>query len=61
MTVKELITKLEAVKDKDLDIVIDSDDYGAITVDYVTETTRYYGKIEKDGYIYKTRKCVLLD
>ncbi len=61
MTVRELITELEAIKDKDLDVVIDSDDYGTVIVDYVTETEIYYGKVEENGYVCKTRKCVLLD
>ena len=61
MTVKELIAKLEAVENKDLDVVINSDDYGDVVVTYFSQTEVYYGKDEDTGWYCTTRECVLLE
>lgn len=55
MTVKELITELEKIEDKELDVVMDSGDYILLDVEPI-ETNRYY---YKDGTA-KTRECIVL-
>ena len=55
MTVKELITELEKIKNKNLDVVIDGIDSVLIDVEPI-ETNRYY---YKDGTA-KTRDCIVL-
>ena len=60
MTVKELIIKLERVENKELDVVIFSEDYDYITDIDVIETNKYYGKSEPYGWETKTRDCVVL-
>jgi hypothetical protein len=61
MTVKELITKLEAIENKDLDVVINSDDYGNVVVTYISQIEVYYGRDENTGWYCDTRECVLLE
>lgn len=61
MTVKELIAKLEAVENKNLDVVINSDDYGNVVVTYVSQIEVYYGRDEGTGWYQATRECVLLE
>lgn len=61
MTVKELITELEKIEDKDLDVVIECDDgYVCELVEEAIETERYYGKTDEFGWWACTRKCILI-
>ena len=60
MTVKELIAELEKIEDKGLDVVIDSDDYGYVLAEEVTENEVYYGKDDEMGWTTCTRKCVTI-
>ena len=59
-TVRELIAQLEAIENKDLDVVIDADGYGTLTDVEAIESDRYYGKQEECGWVCCTRKCVVL-
>lgn len=61
MTVKELIARLETVENKDLDVVINSDDYGNVVVTYVSQIEVYYGRDEDTGWYQDTRECILLE
>ena len=59
-TVRDLIAQLEAIENKDLDVVMDSE-YGVITdIEAIEGTHRYYGKSENGGYVHRTRECVVL-
>ena len=61
MTVKELITELEKVENKDLDVVvIGNDDYVCELAEEVTESEAYYGKADEFGWCACTRKCVVI-
>ena len=60
MTVKELIVELEKIEDKDLDVVVYGEDYNIEIAEDVFESTRYFSKVERDGRIACTRKCVLI-
>lgn len=61
ITVRDLIAQLEAIENKDLDVVIDSATYGALTdVEAIEGVHRYYGKDDGSGYTYCTRECVVL-
>lgn len=60
MTVRELIAELEKVENKDLDVVINSDDYGYVLAEEVTENEVYYGKADEFGWWACTRKCVTI-
>ena len=60
MTVKELIAELEKIENKDLDVVINSDDYGYVLAEEVTENEVYYGKADEFGWTVCTRKCVTI-
>lgn len=60
-TVRDLIAQLEAIENKDLDVVIDSATYGVLTdVEAIEGAHRYYGKSEDGGYVHRTRECVVL-
>lgn len=60
MTVKELITELEKIEDKDLDVVISSDYDGYVLVEDVIENEKYYGKADEFGWTACTRKCITI-
>ena len=61
VTVRDLIAQLEAIENKDLDVVIDSATYGALTdVEAIEGVHRYYGKNEGSGMTWKNRECVVL-
>ena len=60
MTVRDLIKELEAVENKELDVVIDGQ-LGVLTdVEAIEGVHRYYGKSEAAGYVHCTRECVVL-
>ena len=60
-TIRELIARLEAVENKDLDVVIDGDGYGTlIDVEVIDNVNRYYGKAEGGAWVNCTRNCVVL-
>lgn len=59
-TVRELIAQLEAVENKDLDVVIDSDGFGVLTDVEAIKGERYYGKQEECGWVRGSRECVVL-
>ena len=60
VTVRDLIAQLEAIENKDLDVVVDSE-YGVITdIEAIEGVHRYYGKSEDGGYVHRTRECVVL-
>jgi len=60
MKIKELIAELERIENKELDVVVFSEDYGYITDIDIVETNKYYGKSESYGWEAKIRDCVAL-
>lgn len=60
MTVRELITELEKIEDKDLDVVISSDYDGYVLAEEVIEDKNYYGKDEEVGWTTCIRKCIAI-
>lgn len=59
-TVRELIAQLEAIENKDLDVVIDANGYDTLIDVEAIESNRYYGKAENGAWVNCTRKCVVL-
>lgn len=62
MTVRELIQELEKIENKDLDVVmLEGGDYNTTDTYEIQEVEDYYyGKQEKDGYIYSSRRCIFI-
>ena len=61
MTVKDFIAHLETIENKDLDIVMDSSTYGALTdLEAIEGVHRYYGKNDESGMTWKNRECVVI-
>lgn len=60
-TVRDLIAQLEAIENKDLDVVVDSE-YGVLTdIEAIEGAHRYYGKSEEGtGWTACNRECVVL-
>lgn len=60
MTVRELITTLEKVENKDLDVVFFDDSTGMV-VEEVYQGNKYYGKTEENGqWICDIRECIVI-
>lgn len=62
MTVRELIEELEKIENKDLDVIINSYDYGDVVAEYVFDNaTRYFGKANGMCWTTMDRKCVVIN
>lgn len=59
-TVRELITQLEAIENKDLEVVVDGEGFEVYTDVEAIQGTRYFGTIEDGGWVARTRECVVL-
>lgn len=60
MTVRTLIEILEGVEDKDLEVVVNSNDYGDVVAEWVIENAvRYY--YTDDEKTFKNKKCLVIE
>ena len=59
-TVRDLIAQLEAIENKDLDVVMDYEGNNVLTDVEAFVTNRYYGKSDDHGWTACTRECVVL-
>lgn len=60
MTVRTLIEILEGVEDKDLEVVVNSNDYGDVVAEWVIENAvRYY--YTNDEKTFKNKKCLVIE
>lgn len=60
MTVRELITALEKVENKDLDVIFIAD-FTGIVVDEVCQDSVYYGRDEENGFwVCEERECIVI-
>lgn len=60
MTVRELIEILEEIEDDDMDVLIEVEGINTEDFDVYEKCKRYYGKMEENSWISKTRECVVL-
>lgn len=60
MTVRTLIEILEGVEDKDLEVIVNSHDYGDVVAEWVIENAVRYYYVD-DEKTFKDKKCLVIE